>query len=125
VILRYSFSDPIVGACSSRRTAAAILPTQATATTAQRCLVSELGGPRVYEVAELVTSCLQARGMAVRSCPSGFLARPPARSEPVRISPAPGCGPPDLGGLAGGTDKFVPGQHIGLDIATAHIEGIA
>jgi hypothetical protein len=78
VILRYSFSDPTVGAYSSRRTAAAILPTQATATTAQRCLVSDLGGPRVYEMAELVRSYLQARGMSVRSCPSDFLAGPPA-----------------------------------------------
>src|SRR5215213_7941854 len=48
--------------------------------------------------------------------------RVPSRCEPCS---GPGCGPPDLGGLPGGTDKFAHGQHINWDIATAHIEGMA
>jgi hypothetical protein len=122
VILRYSFSDPTVGAYSSRRTAAAILPTRSGSTAG---LVSDLGGPRVYEMAELVRSYLQARGMRRPILPirlPGTAPRVPSRCE---SRPAPGCEPPDLEDFLAARTRSPMGQHINGTSRQAHLEGIA
>ena len=53
-------------------------------------LVPDMGGPRVYEMAELVRTYLRANGKRRPSCLSGFRVMPPASSGRAKTSPRTG-----------------------------------
>jgi uncharacterized protein YbjT (DUF2867 family) len=62
-------------------------------------LVTDLGGPRIYELAELVRSYLRATYRHRPILPVRTPGGPPGRSGLRQPGPRPGGGPPDLGGV--------------------------